>query len=82
MISESIDSSVENKVLPLIKEFLTRQVLGQKVLLTENDLRLFLDVSSSTIRRLRKSGLPASKVGGKWYYKKADVSKWVEGKKW
>ena len=82
MIFDSMAESIEKKVLPQIKEFLAQRSFEKKELLTEEDLCKLLDVSSSTTRRFRASGLPSAKIGGRWYYKKVDIDKWVEDKKW
>lgn len=48
-------------------------------LLSDDDLRLFLGVSRTTLWRLRKhGGLPCGKVGREYRYRKFEVLVWLK----
>ena len=53
--------------------------LEQDELLTELELEAFLDVSRTTVWRLRReAGLPFGRVGRQYRYRKSDVLRWLQ----
>jgi excisionase family DNA binding protein len=52
-------------------------------LLTEAELQAMLDISRTTLWRLRKSaGLPFGKVGREYRYRKSEVLHWMKDNKY
>lgn len=73
-------SDVEDIIFAIeqLRHLLTSQPLEQKYL-RSNDVRKLLNISDSTLQRLRiNKSLPASKINGTWFYKYADVIKMLE----
>ena len=48
------------------------------IYMTEVELAEYLKVSTKTIQRLRRKGLPFAKMMGTVRYKKASVDKWMQ----
>jgi excisionase family DNA binding protein len=52
---------------------------SEEELLTDSELQRFLKASRTTIWRLRKrSGLPHSKVGGRYRYRRSEILLWLK----
>lgn len=52
---------------------------AQKILLRSSDVRRQLNISDSTLQRMRISGvLPAKKINGTWFYKLEDIQKLIK----
>ena len=53
--------------------------LDQDALLTELELEAFLDISRTTVWRLRReAGLPFGRVGRQYRYRKSEVLQWLQ----
>lgn len=69
-------NSIENLKLSLASN------QAEKTFLRSADVRKMLNISDSTLQRLRISGiLKANKVNGTWFYKVEDVLSTMEAKK-
>ena len=63
-----------------LQKLFSQSTKEQKVL-RSSDVRKLLNISDGSLQRLRISGnLPASKVGGTWFYKSEDVFKMFGGR--
>lgn len=58
-----------------LQKLLSQSPKEQKYL-RSSDVRKLLNISDGSLQRLRISGnLPASKIGGTWFYKSEDIFK-------
>jgi len=57
----------------------SESALTEDDLLTQAELQHLLKASRTTIWRLRKrAGLPHSKVGGQYRYRRSDIMRWLK----
>lgn len=70
---ESLLSELES----ILQSGQTKEV---KKWLKSDEVKQLLDISTGTLQHLRSSGqLKASKIGGRYYYKDADIQKMLNG---
>ena len=70
--------------LPLLKALLEYQMdnsLERLRLLTLPEAAELLNVSTRTLQRMiRRSELPAFKVGGQWRVRESELARWIQGR--